>query len=117
MNDQGVALVKAKSMFKDWHQDTQETIERCFSNDQKFWKVEKVCGGEAKAKTVLDIFTARYVPLKEIFVVSTIMNNTPPEFSKKEMFKFCQRAGIIDKKLNQSIFEIYWKITNFEEEE
>ena len=102
-------------MFKDWHQDTQETIERCFRNDQKFWKVERVCGGIEKAKTVLDIFTARFVPLKEIFVVSTIMNNTPPEFSKKEMYKFCQRAGIIDKKMNQNIFDIYWKVTNFEE--
>ena len=108
-------MVKHKSMFKDWHQDTQETIERCFKNDQKFWKVEKICGGVAKAKTVLDIFTARYVPLKEIFVVSTIMNNTPPDFSKKEMFKFCQRAGIIDKKLNKTTFDIYWKVTNFEE--
>ena len=112
VNDKGVAMVKHKSVFKEWHQDTDEIIERCFRNDKRYWKVDRICGGRNQA--VMDIFTARYVPLKEIFTVSTIMNDTPPDFGKKEFWKFCQRAGIFDKQMNQNIFDNYWKVTNFE---
>ena len=69
-----------KSVFKDWKPDTAETIAGCQRNDSKFWKVDKICGGRDQAKAVLDIFDARYVPLKEVFTASTIMNNTPPDF-------------------------------------
>ena len=106
-------MVKHKSIFKEWYQDTEETLERCFRNDQRYWKVDRICGGRDQA--VMDIFTARYAPLKEIFTVSTIMNDTPPDFGKREFWKFCQRAGIFDRQMNQNIFDTYWKVTNFEE--
>ena len=102
-------------MFRDWRQDTVDTISRCFLNDSKYWKVDQICGGKVRAKAVLDIIRARYSELKEIFVASTIMNNTPPDFDKKQFLKFCQKAGMIDRKMNNNIFGSYWKQTNYEE--
>ena len=64
---------------------------------------------------ILSIIKGRYSVLKEIFWAQTIENNSPPDFLKREFFFFCQNAGIVDKNVNSSIIDMYFKATNFEE--
>ncbi len=83
-------FIKEKSVFKNWQQDTELTVKKCLENDQKFWKVDKICKDSETRKAVLEIINARYEDLKNIFTASCIMNDSAPNFYKREFFIFSE---------------------------
>ena len=90
-------------------------MKSCLKNDQKFWKVDKICRDKDTLKAVMDIISARYEDLKNIFTSACIMNDSAPNFYKREFFLFAELAGFTSKKLNSGIIDTYFKATNFEE--
>ena len=108
-------FIKEKSVFKNWQEDTALTVKKCLKNDQKFWKVDKICRDSETRKSVMEIINARYEDLKNIFTSACIMNDSAPNFYKREFFIFSEKAGFTTKTLNSGIIDTYFKATNFEE--
>lgn len=46
---------KEKSVFKNWFQDTPESLEEAANNDMKFWKVQNFCKDPEDQKKVKSI--------------------------------------------------------------
>ena len=60
------------------------------------------------------IYMEHFEALKEIFICGTVDGNNPPDFKKDSFYKFCDKAGIPDNRLNRGIIDTYFKAVNFE---
>ena len=57
------------------------------------------------------IYREHFEAIKEIFICATV---DAPDFKKDSFYKFCEKAGIPDRRLNRGIIDTYFKAVNFE---
>lgn len=93
-----------------------QTFKACFSHDEKFWKIRKICRNDSDAyNDVCDVVKDSYEDLKEIFQIAAIQYGNPPDFDMRSFRNFCKDAGILDRQLTGSVLDTYFKAANFEE--
>ena len=109
------SFVRELSIFKDWIPDTPESLDKCFENDRRFWKVKKISRSFEAYEQVCQYFRNRYQEIKEIFFSATIASGNPPNLSSTSFYNFFKTAGVVDKKMNRAVLDNYFAATNFEE--
>jgi hypothetical protein len=90
---------KEHSVFKDWKEDTQETLDKCFKYDQAHWKLPRFIKDEKDLANVEKTIKRHYKKLKRIFI-GEASHSGFPNIKALAYSDFASHCKLLDQNLN-----------------
>eukprot|EP00347_Sterkiella_histriomuscorum_P002614 403367462 len=104
---------KDNSVFKDWKEDTPQTINQMLDDDMKYWKCHRFIKEENDKIACEKIIRQNAVLLKKIFMTE-VCNSGFPNISWIDFSNYCEKCKIFDKNILLSTIDRIFIATNVE---
>ena len=94
-------MEKERSVFKDFREDTQVILQKCFDEDFSFSKIPKTIkktGAEfdSEVERIKEILMVHYARITNIFYFYSGCSSTYPMLSMNDFTSFAKLTGILD---------------------
>ena len=73
---------KERSVFRNWKEDTNTTIQECLRHDFTYWKVPKFTKDKNEIAALENIIRRYFSQLKEIFLQIVAKGGEPPDINR-----------------------------------
>ena len=108
---------KPNSVFKDWKDDTFNTVNESFTNDLEQMKIKKFIKDKKDLADTKLVLRKYYGEIKKQFNTQISNPKSYPVVDWLDFGDSCQKWKIIDKNLTSSDIDRIFIATNFEEED
>ncbi|CDW72588.1 UNKNOWN [Stylonychia lemnae] len=104
---------KDTSVFKEWKEDTPQTIQLMLDDDLKYWKIHRFIKDDNDRLMCEKIIRQNVVLIKKIFITE-ICNSSFPNISWIDFSNFCEKCKIFDKNVIIATIDRIFIATNVE---
>lgn len=90
---------KEHSVFRDWKEDTNSTLDQCFEYDRAHWKLSRFIKDAGEQEKVEKVLRKHYKKLKRIFI-SEASRSRFPNIVGLAYGDYCNQCQVCDENLN-----------------
>ena len=88
---------KDASVFRDWKEDTQKSLENMFLDDIRFWKIARFIKDDNDRERTIQVVGKHFAKIKKIFT-SLICQSAFPNITWIDFGSFCEKSKMNDGK-------------------
>lgn len=90
-------FVRSISVFKDWQENTEQFLKKCFEYDCQYWKISRFIKDQLELRRTCDVVQKYYAQIYEVFIDQT-SKSSYPSITWIDFCNWCEKCKIPDNK-------------------